>query len=277
MSFKGWKYYNHAMIPTSVSHENPDLRVLNNADFWKKTDNGAPFLARWTTDWDCGNITEWWYVIKDDTFDISDLKAKRRYEINKGIKNYEVKNIDANSYTDELFDVTLDAYTGWPAKYRPIINKEQFIEQISKDDSITTLAAFDRETGSMTGYARLHDRKSCVDFNILRTRPGDEKRGVNAAILYEIMEYYKDRFDGKFYICDGARSIRHETAFQDYLEKYFGFRKAYCRLNIRYRKGIGCIVKILFPFRKLIGSETSITSQLSAILKMEEIVRSYDN
>lgn len=44
---------------------------------------GAHLLARWTTDWDCGHKTQFWYVIKDDMYDISVLKRKRRYKINK--------------------------------------------------------------------------------------------------------------------------------------------------------------------------------------------------
>ena len=89
-----------------------------------------------------------------------------------------------------------------------------------------------------------------------------------------ILEHYKMRFDGKFYINDGSRSIRHETAFQDYLEKYFGFRKAYCHLNVKYRKGFGVIVRILYPFRKYIKPDSGIGSKVSAILRMEEICRS---
>ncbi len=100
-----------------------------------------------------------------------------------------------------------------------------------------------------------------------------EKNAINAAMVAGILEYYKDRFNGQFYINDGSRSIRHETAFQDYLEKYFEFRKAYCYLNVKYRKGFGVIVKILYPFRKHISPDTKIGSKLSAILKMEEICR----
>lgn len=46
-------------------------------------------------------------------------------------------------------------------------------------------------------------------------------------MVARILEDNNDRLNKGFYINDGARSIRHETAFQDYLEKYFGFRKAY--------------------------------------------------
>ena len=77
------------------------------------------------------------------------------------------------------------------------------------------------------------------------------------------------------YICDGARSINHETAFQDYLEKYFGFRKAYCKLNVTYSPKFKCIVNLLYPFRKLLAKADGIGAvhSLNSILRMEEICR----
>ncbi len=71
-------------------------------------------------------------------------------------------------------------------------------------------------------------------------------------MVARILEDNNDSLNKGFYINDGARSIRHETAFQDYLEKYFGFRKAYCKLHIAYRFPVNIAVKLLYPFRKKI-------------------------
>lgn len=65
--------------------------------------------------------TSWWYVIKDTPFDIHVLKAKRRYEINKGLKNFDVRIINANDYAKELYKITKSAYLQYPDKYRPSI------------------------------------------------------------------------------------------------------------------------------------------------------------
>ena len=77
------------------------------------------------------------------------------------------------------------------------------------------------------------------------------------------------------YICDGARSISHETAFQDYLEKYFEFRKAYCELNIKYNPKWKLTIKFLYFFRKIFRllEGIGIIHQINGIMKMEEIVR----
>lgn len=92
-------------------------------------------------------------------------------------------------------------------------------------------------------------------------------------MVVAIVEDYNDRLGKHFYINDGARSIRHETAFQDYLEKYFGFRKAYCKLNIMYRFPLGIMVSVLYPFRNRISADGKLGSLISGVLKMEELSR----
>lgn len=273
MKIDGWKYYNHAAVPASPPHEQINKDPLENGLIWRL--DGTPLLARWQSEWDCGHKTEWWYEIKDTPFDITTLKSKRRYEIKKGQKNFRVCLIDTKDCIDELFDVTVAAYSGWPEKYRPAITKEQFSRQVNQWTKDSVFAGYDISTGQMAGYAHLTDYGSHVDFSVLRTKPEAEHLAINAAIIAGILEHYKYRFNGMFYINDGSRAIRHETAFQDYLEKYFNFRKAYCRLNIKYRFGVGLIVKCIYPFRKYIKDTTSIGSNLFGILRMEEIKRSF--
>ena len=57
-------------------------------------------------------------------------------------------------------------------------------------------------------------------------------------------------------------------------EKY-DFRRAYCKLNVVYRKPIGVAVKILYPFRGVISKlkKYSLMKKIDAILLMESICR----
>lgn len=110
---KEWKYYNHAMIPTVAPHEKIDVEPLNNKQFWRK--NKKALFARWTSEFDCGYQTNWWYVIKDNAFELSALKSNYRYKINKGIKNFDVQVISPQEYVDELYEVFIAAFESWPA------------------------------------------------------------------------------------------------------------------------------------------------------------------
>lgn len=272
MQINGWRYYNHAAIPTCAPHEIPDLNPINNGSIWN-IDGGKVLLARWTSDWDCGKETGWWYVIKDTPLDISLLKSKRRYEITKGNKNFDVRILDPELMIDDLYRVTVSAYSGWPEKYKPKVSRERIAGNIEFWKEHVMFGAFDKENGMLQGYAIVEDHDSYAAFSELRTNPECEKYGINAAIVYMILERYRERFCDGFYICDGARSIRHETNFQDYLEKYFEFRKAYCSLNIRYSKVMNVAVKALYPFRNKINADTGIGSRISGVMKMEEICR----
>jgi hypothetical protein len=273
MNIKGWKYYNHAAIPTGAPHEDIDISPIENGSIWNI--EGYPLLARWTSNFDCDYETGFWYVIKDVPFDISELKAKRRYEINKGNRNFDVVEINPIVYKQELYEVTVAAYQSWPAKYRPKVEKDTFIGNISEWNAYKVYGAFYKENNQFCGYVLLFKEGKYINFSVQRTIPGYEKLAVNAALVYKILIDH-DKFLSKGgYICDGARSINHETAFQDYLEKYFGFRKAYCRLQIAYNPKIKWLIKVAYPIRKIfkIIDKLQIIHLLNSILRIEEIVR----
>lgn len=275
MQTEKWRYYNHAAIPTVAPNKTPDCTLIENGNVWEM--EGAPLLARWTTDFDCGFETNWWYVIKDEPFDIDALKAKRRYEINKGIKNFDVKIINPCEYKEELFRVRVAAFSAYPEKYRPTVDKDGFINGIENWAKFTVFGAFFRETNELTGYALLiKENESFLNFSVLKTNPAFEKYSVNAALVQKMLDNYTEFLSCGGIICDGARSISHETNFQNYLEKYFGFRKAYCHLHIRYNPKIKWLIEPLFLLRKVLLAldGIGIVHSVNGVLKMEEIRRS---
>lgn len=278
MNIEGWRYYNHAAIPTTEPQEEVNFHPIKDKTIWK-IGGGTALLARWTSDWDCGEETNWYYVIKDDPFDINSLKAKRRYEIKKGNRYFFVRKIDPDNYVDELLDVQIKAFSSYPESYRPTdLNRENLEKSIKqwKKDSWDVFGTFSKANESLCGYSVLNPRKTEIEFQIEKTDPTTERDGINAATVNGILEYYASDIKNGKYICDGEKPIYHETHFQDYLIKYFGFRKAYCRLNIAYKPGMNLVVKILYPFRKLLRKYDNKSSvhKVNGVLRMEEIVRS---
>ena len=270
---KGWKYYNNAIIPDGAPHNHVETTEFKNSLFWK-TDYGRAYFARYTTDFDCGHETNWWYVIKDTPFDISLLKSKRRYEINKGKKNFDVRLIKPENYAEELFFITEKAYEQYPSQYRPNLQRDIFVNDIKSWEKHDVFGAFQKETGKLCGYAWLHDYGDYIDFCMLKVDYEYEKLAINAALVASILDFYAEKISEGVYICDGARSSLHETKFQDYLEKYFQFRKAYCNLKMKYRFPINYIVKFLFPFRAFfIKSRNKLASKIGLVLELESIAR----
>ncbi|MDD3919719.1 MAG: hypothetical protein PHO41_00875 [Eubacteriales bacterium] len=274
-----WYYYNHALLPATAPHRPVDMAPLHRKGFWRSVPGARPLLARWTTDFDCQEPTDWWYIIKDTPFELADIKAKYRYRINKGLKHFTVRVIDPAKYPEELYEVQADAFSAYPAKYRPKLTYEAFMADFGSWQGGLTFGAFAKADGSLAGYAFVTVQDGYVSFSVQKTRPGQEKLEVNAALVYSLLSHFRRELAGGMYISDGERNILHETNFQNYLEQTFRFRKAYGKLHLQYRPGVKQLVACLYPLRGMFAHFTGIHlfSQLNAVLKMEAIARKNRN
>lgn len=278
-----WKYQNHALFPNTFPHEEANTALIQDGGIWKQSWPGVPLMARWTSDFDCGYETNWWFCVCDEAFRIDKLKAKRRYEINKGIRFFEVREINPLEYLEELYGVVNEAALGYPPKYRSVPTKDQFfksMQSIAQRSNVQKIyGAFFRETGELVGYAHVPTYMSWAALSAMKSAPAYEKYGVNAALVHFILTENEAKLSGGgYYICDSQRNIYHETHFPEYLEKYFFFRKAYCRIHLVYNPWFGWIVKALYPFRNMIQKLQSngIFYKIYCVLKMEEIIH-HDN
>ena len=229
-------------------------------------------MARWTSDFDCKRKTSWWYEILDQPFDMASLKAKRRYVVRKGMSNFDVRTVNPREYSDEIADVAVAAV----ATYEGVSRADDLDAWKRKAEGWTgtVFCAFPKDGGPMAAWALVNDRGSYADFTSMKADPAQERLEANAALVTGVVDHYAERLEGVFYICDGERSVLHQTAFQDYLEKYFGFRKAYCTLNLRFRFPVNVIVAFLRPFRKCIKRQGSaLQRQVWGVLQMDSIAR----
>jgi len=273
---KEWRYYNHSLLPTCAPHETPNTSLLSNRDFWTAGWPSKPLFARWTSDFDCNQHTEWWYCVKDTPYEIDSLSSKKRYVITKARKFFNVKIINPVDYAEELASVQIAAFSAYPESYRPNVNYENLVSYFSQETNSIYFGAFFVDTNELCGYSVLTEHKNYVSFSVQKTKPNFEKYEVNAALVDCICLHYSPFLSKEFYIYDGERSIFHETSFQSYLEKYFGFRKVYCKLHLRYRPVVAAIIHVIYPFRKLFSnSNNSLLKKVNAVLKMETIRKSF--
>lgn len=91
---------------------------------------------------------------------MSNVKAKYRYEIRKGIEYFDVKVINPLEYIDQLYDVTVDALKQYPKAYRNIPDKETFVKQIPTW-KVPTFAAFDKNGGVLWDILIWLKEKKC--------------------------------------------------------------------------------------------------------------------
>ena len=270
-----WILYNGALIPKCAPH----LNNFSELDVKKVLKGQKALFARWISDWDCPQKTEWWYCIKSGNVDLSQMTSKQRYEIRKGLKNsnvFLIKELDI-SLINEIFDCAKDAFSDYPPKYRPILVYNEFVEELQNLIKYGDLwGCRDIESGILSGYGYCTINEKVVNLKIIKTRPRFQKKNVNAVIPYSICCYYLNE-KHNLYVCDGARNIYHETNYQDYLVRTLNFRYAYCRLNIVYTFWMKVVVTLLYPIRKLfaLGVNFNFLAKISAVLKQEQIRRSF--
>lgn len=262
-----WVLVNNVWFTYTAPHKRVDATEVYNGSLFSK----GGLVARWTSHFDCEQ-TCWWYVIKDTPFDISSIKSKRRNQVNKGIKNFIVKVIDPILYREQIYEVYLKSLKGYSEA--TAIPKEVFFEQIKEWVSEKIYGAFSCDSGELEGFAMINVKEDYCAFSLLKTNPESEKLGVNFAIVNKILVDLEEKLKGGYYVCDGQRSVYHQTNFQDFLEKYFDFRKAYCRLNIVITKKYRLIVNLLYPLRKILyKAKKGKIHKLSSVLKMLEITK----
>ena len=233
------------------------------------------FFASYISEFDCSEQTEWWFTIKDDAYDLSVLSANRRYKVTKARKFCEAHEIQPLDSLAELFDCYKDSFTAYPKRYRPkeilFDDFEKYIRNLQESGNSEFFATYFRETKKLVGFLIVSHRGTFLGLTQQKTNPSYEKYNSNASLIDCVLTKYNDQLRaGQVIFTNGSRSIKHETNFNAYLEKYFGFRKAYAKLHIVYRFPFGIVIKILRPFRRIFArTGNPLLYNLYCVLKMD--------
>lgn len=256
-----FRKYLGTLISTSLPHENC---ILTSEEIKAIVVKNRALLARYTTESQIfGEQSErptigWWHCVRTEPIDINTMTAKQRYRVRRGLQRNDIfladdDYIDANA--DALYNAYLNSVEDYPDVYRGrTMAKDSFIEglkQCIKPGRSDLWICREKESANIAGYAHTPYIGKVAFLSMVKLDPKYFKNEVNAAMIYEICRHYLNdlSFD---YICDGERNIRHQTSYQDFLVTVLGFRKAPCRLNIIYHPLFKPVVKILYPFRRVL-------------------------
>ncbi|MBP5455851.1 MAG: hypothetical protein J6Y37_05080 [Paludibacteraceae bacterium] len=272
---EGWKYYNHAAIPTCAPHEVPDINPIKNGDVWRADalkKGSIVFFARYVTDFDCAEETSFWYVIKESPFALDDLDKKYQKHIKKSLERCEVRRINPIEYIEDLYSVYQKAYETYkvPDNYQ---GKESFVSTI-RSSSLDYWAAFSRESGEMAGWMSCRNNGTWTETVSAKYDPSLKTLFPSDAIHYAILDYYLNQLGHK-YINSGSRNISHVTNVQDYKIKHWNFKRAHCKLHVVYNPKVRWVINLIYPFRRILECLDGIKlmHQINAVMIMESIVR----
>ncbi len=272
IKFKGinWYPYHGILLPKIPSHQEIVLSKKEQGELLKKS---QAYLLRWISNWD-GAKGEFWYIVKDHFDGLNELSGNTRSKVRRGLKNCRVSKVLANEIAKNGYEVYVSAMNNYQTNLN-IISEKEFRNNKVNSKSYDIWAVYEKDTGKMIAYSSNTIQENSCNYTEIKFHPKYLKLYSSYALFYEMNRYYLEE-ENFLYVNDGARSISHETNIQSFLVDKFKFRKAYCRLNIVYRKDIAIFVKVLYPFRTIISKLSfPIANKIAVLLKQEEIRRSF--
>lgn len=219
--------------------------------------------------------TEWWHVICTKFLPPEVLTAKLRSQVLRGLRNCSAYRVDADFLMARGYTVHLNALK----RYDTAGNggsEEQFREFVGAsrglDDTFHWWGVF---VGNMlAGYAQVTVMGDVeAAYAKMRLDPQFFGYYTSYALVHRMNEYYLGD-ERVRYANDGTRSIRHDTNFQEFLQKKFGFNRAYSRLHVGYCPAIAGVTALAYPFRRLVPSGCRAFEPIHVLLRQETIARS---
>lgn len=260
-----WRKYNGAIIPLHPPHIKVKDLML---DIQEAIQKNNAFLARWVSNFDSKNQTNFWYVVNDNPMQISDYSTNTRNQIKKGLANFQVKIIDKSVVKTEGYDIYTSAFLSYNTLVR-FKSKELFIKELDGEWEFWGIYS----KGILIGYSQNMIYDICCDYSTIKIHPDYKRMYPSYALFFIMNRYYLNEKKLK-YISDGARSLVHQSNIQEFLIKKFKFRKAFCNLHVLYHRNIKMLIDALYPFRNIIlRINLTLFQKIGIILKQEEIVR----
>lgn len=262
MNSKNYVLYKKAWV---IGYDINRSKMLNRQECSELLSRGG-YLIRNIYNWDKPEPGSFWYIVKDKFEGFDELPAKVRNQVRKALKTYEYRIVSKEWMRENgliLFNKSRERFGGKELQ----INETEWDEKIGLEHA-EFWVGFDCESGIPATFAINQVFDDYSSYAIMGISPDFPNSTYPMyGLIFEMNRYYLEGCRVKF-VTDGARTISGHSNIQSFLEEKFKFRKAYCDLQLVYRPAFGLLIKLLFPFKKLI-KEKSIT----ALLNQEAMAR----
>lgn len=258
----GYRLYKGAWIFERDPHTE---KKLSSEDVKSLFSQGG-LMIRNTYDFDCGQETSFWFVIKDSFDGMEELSSKMRNQVKKCFKTMKVEMISAEELKASGYSVFVKASESYRIKTVPP-TKEEFLARIDHAEENEFWGCYDKETNKLVAFSMNCVSDESCEYRTMKAIPAFQKLYAYYGLIYEMNRYYLEERRLK-YVNDGGRSITNHSNIQPFLINKFNFRKAFCHFDIHYKWWLELVVKALYPFRKVLK-----LGKVQSLLNMEAMVR----
>lgn len=235
----------------------------------RKMLNRGGYFVRNVFDFDCGEPTSFWYVIKDSFVDLSGFSKKNRGYIKRAYEYLDIGRISRDEMLAEAYNVYVAAFGKYTVKVG-MASEKDFRRGISDASDFTDFwGCRMKDTGKLVAFMIAERRGDICEYKTSKADPAYLPHYYPLYGLYYARdEYYLSGENPCRFVISGSRSITEHSNIQSFLEEKFFFRKAYCRMRIYYVWWLRLLVKLLYPFRNIIP-----VYRLRALFHMEAMSR----
>jgi hypothetical protein len=267
-----WAVTNRLLRPLPMPHR---LKSVDRAKLRAAIKETDALLAQWTEGWDT-ETCDWWYVCCDQPdYDVSSLRRTVRYAVGKGLRECEVRRVEAQWFAENGFPVYEAGFRHYGAT--PVLTEDQFAEEFRRHalyPGRETWGAF--INGELVAYATCIVIEDAVAIASSKSNPAYFKSKPNNAVQYTLTRHYL-RERRLQYVMSGARVLAHDTNIQEFNEK-MGYRKVYCPLRLELSSR-AALAAALYPtgWARRLGLRTLFpnpVSKLDALASALQISRS---
>jgi hypothetical protein len=265
-----WVPYGGALIPDVLPHTEITISEQDQRYLLR---HSKTYFLRWTSDWDCSEATDFWYVIKDRPSDIEQFSSHTRRNIRRALRKFTIREVTPAQLADEGYRVYRQAFLRYRTYLKPITEAQFKAGFETIPSGFEYWAAF--HGAKMVAYAINFISCDTCSYEALKLDPDYLKDDSSYGLLHTMNDHYL-RSRKMRYLSNGARSLSHDTTMNQFLIDRFLFRKAYCRLHVVYAPRVALVVRLLYPFRHLVSRiETSPFTKIAVLLRHEEVRRSF--
>ena len=146
-------------------------------------------LIRNAYDFNCGQETSFWYVIKDRFGGMEELSSKMRNQVKKCFKTMRVEKITSDELKKNGYPVFVDASESYKVKSIPP-TEEDFLSRINNAEENEFWGCYDIETNKLVAFSMNCVSGESCEYRTMKAIPAFQKLYAYYGLIFEMNRYY---------------------------------------------------------------------------------------